>query len=61
MKITDIKTVYLRLPHTEVSGDNLQDLLIVYVHTDAGITGIGEVHTNPLGARAIIESPGYQT
>lgn len=61
MKISDIKTRYLRLPHTSVSGDNLQDLLIVEVRTDTGLSGIGEVHTNPLAARAIIETAGYHT
>jgi L-alanine-DL-glutamate epimerase-like enolase superfamily enzyme len=44
-----------------VSGDNLQDLLIVEVLTDEGITGLGEVHTNPDAARAIIDGSGYHT
>ena len=61
MKITDIRTRFLRLPEPSVSGDNLQDLLIVTVHTDSGLTGIGEVHTNPLAARAIIEYSGFHT
>jgi L-rhamnonate dehydratase len=61
MKITDIRTRFLRLPDPAISGDNLQDLLIVEVHTNAGITGIGEVHTNPLAARAIIDSIGFHT
>jgi L-alanine-DL-glutamate epimerase-like enolase superfamily enzyme len=61
MKITDIRTRYLKLPTTTVNGDNLQDLLVVEVLTDAGITGIGEVHTNPLAARAIIDCAGYHT
>jgi L-alanine-DL-glutamate epimerase-like enolase superfamily enzyme len=61
MKITDIRTRLLRLPEPSVSGDNLQDLLIVEVLTDAGISGIGEVHTNPLAARAIIDYAGYHT
>jgi L-rhamnonate dehydratase len=61
MKITDIQTRYFRLPEPSLSGDNLQDLLIVAVHTDAGLTGIGEVHTNPLAAREIIEYVGFHT
>jgi L-rhamnonate dehydratase len=61
MKITDIRTRLLRLPEPSLSGDNLQDLLIVEVLTDQGITGIGEVHTNPLAARAIIDYSGYHT
>jgi L-alanine-DL-glutamate epimerase-like enolase superfamily enzyme len=61
MKITDIRTRFLRLPAPSVSGDNLQDLLIVEVHTDAGLIGIGEVHTNQLAARAIIDAAGFHT
>jgi L-rhamnonate dehydratase len=61
MKITDIRTRLLRLPQPSVSGDNLQDLLIVEVLTDQGTTGIGEVHTNPAAARAIIDYVGYHT
>src|ERR1700676_5433147 len=61
MKITDIRTRFMRLPEQTVSGDNLQDLLIVEVLTDAGLTGIGEVHTNPVAARAIINTAGFHT
>jgi len=61
MKITDIRTRFLRLPELEVSGDNLQDLLILTVHTDCDLTGIGEVHTNPLAARAILDYAGFHT
>jgi L-rhamnonate dehydratase len=61
MKITDVRTRFLALPTPEISGDNLQDLLIVEVHTNTGLTGIGEVHTNPLAARAIIDTAGYHT
>ena len=31
--------------------------MIILVHTDAGITGIGEAHTNPLVSKAILEAP----
>jgi len=61
MKITDVRTRYLKLPAVSVCGDNLQDLLIVEVVTDSGLIGIGEVHTNPLAARVIIEGAGYHT
>jgi len=57
MKITDIETIILRLPEVLPNGDGLQDVLIIRVHTDAGIVGLGEVHTSPLVARAIIEAP----
>jgi len=61
MKIIDIRTRYIKLPNAVVNGDNLQDLLIIEVLTDAGITGIGEVHTNPVAARAIIDYQGSHT
>jgi L-alanine-DL-glutamate epimerase-like enolase superfamily enzyme len=38
-----------------------QDSLVVAVHTDAGITGIGECDVNPWMAKACIEAPGTHT
>jgi L-alanine-DL-glutamate epimerase-like enolase superfamily enzyme len=38
--------------------DGSQDDLVVLVHTDEGITGIGEVDSAPEAVRAIIEAPG---
>jgi L-alanine-DL-glutamate epimerase-like enolase superfamily enzyme len=43
------------------NGDGLQDVLIVQVHTDSGVTGIGEAHTMPLALRAIIDAPVSQS
>jgi L-alanine-DL-glutamate epimerase-like enolase superfamily enzyme len=60
MKITDIETTMLRLPEVSPVGDGLQDVLIIRVHTDEGITGIGEAHTCPLVLKAIIEAPVSQ-
>jgi L-alanine-DL-glutamate epimerase-like enolase superfamily enzyme len=57
MKITDIETIILRLPEAVPNGDGLQDVLIVRVHTDTGITGIGEAHTSPQVVKAIIDAP----
>ena len=57
MKITDVETIYLRLPSVEQRTDSGQDALIVRVHTDAGITGIGEVDSSPLAVRGAIEGP----
>jgi L-rhamnonate dehydratase len=58
MKITDVETIYLRLPDVDaLRCDGTQDALIILVHTDEGITGIGEVDTAPTVARAIIEAP----
>ncbi|ACZ43407.1 Mandelate racemase/muconate lactonizing protein [Thermobaculum terrenum ATCC BAA-798] len=58
MRITDVEAIYLRLPEVDPSrADGTQDTLLVRVHTDEGITGVGEVDSSPLVARAAIEAP----
>src|SRR5215467_15458695 len=57
MKITDIETIVLRLPEVKPIGDGCQSILLVRIRTDEGVTGIGEVHTNPTVSKAIIEAP----
>lgn len=57
MKITRVEPLYLKLPTINERCDGSQDTLIVRVHTDAGITGIGEVDSSPSVAKAIIEAP----
>jgi L-alanine-DL-glutamate epimerase-like enolase superfamily enzyme len=57
MKITDVEAIYLRLPQVKEQCDSGQDALIVKVHTDAGITGIGEVDSNPMAVKGAIEGP----
>src|SRR5947209_16327548 len=57
MKITRVEPIHLRLPDVNERADGSQDTLIVKVHTDVGITGVGEVDSSPAVARAIIEAP----
>ncbi|MEX2540737.1 MAG: mandelate racemase/muconate lactonizing enzyme family protein [Trueperaceae bacterium] len=57
MKITDVQAIYLSLPTIAKRSDGTQDALIVKVTTDAGITGVGEVDSSPLAAKAAIEAP----
>jgi L-alanine-DL-glutamate epimerase-like enolase superfamily enzyme len=58
MKITDIETVILRMPEPVLpNGDNLQDMLIIRIHTDEGLVGIGEAHTSPTVLKAVIDAP----
>ena len=58
MKITDIETIILRHPEPVLpNGDNLQDVLIIRIHTDEGLVGIGEAHTSPTVLKAIIDAP----
>lgn len=59
MKITDIECHILVVPHLkEDATSSSQDDLLVLVHTDEGISGIGETDTGPWLARAAIEAPG---
>jgi L-alanine-DL-glutamate epimerase-like enolase superfamily enzyme len=57
MKITRVEPIHLRLPTVTERCDGSQETLIVRVHTDAGITGVGEVDSSSLVAKAIIEAP----
>ncbi|MCS7222209.1 MAG: mandelate racemase/muconate lactonizing enzyme family protein [Anaerolineae bacterium] len=58
MKITEIEAICLRLPEVDATRcDGTQDTLVVRVHTDEGITGIGEVDSVPLVCKAVIEAP----
>jgi L-alanine-DL-glutamate epimerase-like enolase superfamily enzyme len=61
MKITGVEAIYLRQPEVKFQCDSGQDALIVKVHTDAGITGIGEVDSSPLGVKGIIDGPFSHT
>ncbi len=57
MKITDVEALHLRIPGVEEIADGTQDVLIVRVHTDSGLVGIGEVSSQSYVCKAIIEAP----
>jgi L-alanine-DL-glutamate epimerase-like enolase superfamily enzyme len=57
VKITDLEAIHLRLPDVAEIADGTQDVLVVKVHTDAGLTGIGEVTSQSYVCKAIIEAP----
>ena len=57
MKITRVEAIHLRLPDVNERCDGSQETLVVRVHTDAGITGIGEADSSSAVAKAIIEAP----
>ena len=62
MKITGIDCHVLLDPEYDVgSTSSAQDDIVVEVHTDDGISGIGESDVNPWIARACIEAPGTHT
>jgi len=58
MKITDVEAIVLRQPALDQAiADGSQDDLVVRVHTDAGVVGIGEVDSAPEVVKAVIEAP----
>ena len=57
MKITDIRCEILKQPTIEMVGDGSQDTVVIFVDTDAGITGIGEVDSSPYVVKSIVECP----
>jgi len=59
LKITRIDCHVLVVPdYDDRACSSAQDNIVVVVHTDEGITGIGETDTNPWVARACIQARG---
>ena len=62
MKITDVECHILLVPEVDKDAtSSAQDDIVVLVHTDEGITGIGETDVSPWIAKAAIEAPGTHT
>ncbi len=62
IRITDIECHILLVPDVRADvTSSAQDNIVVLIHTDAGITGIGETDVNPWVAKAAIESPSTHT
>ena len=58
MKITDVETLILRQASVDdTRADGGQDTLVVRVHTDEGLCGVGEVDSSPEMAAAAIHAP----
>ncbi len=62
MRITDVEAIELRLPEKEMTGyphraSPAGNTLIVKIHTDEDIVGIGEVESSARVAKAVIEAP----
>lgn len=58
MKITKVEAIPLRAKQVDATAnDGAQETIIVRVHTDAGITGIGEVDASPHMVKAVLEAP----
>ena len=51
MKITRVEAIHLRLPDVNERCDGSQETLVVRVHTDDGLVGVGEADSlRPLRA-----------
>lgn len=61
MKITDVETIHLSLPDIAHECNGTQDALLVKIHTDEGLVGIGEVDSSPTVVRAIFDAPFSHT
>jgi L-rhamnonate dehydratase len=57
VKITDVEVAYLKIPAIAEIANGTQDCAVVFVHTDEGITGIGEAESSPRVAKAIVDAP----
>jgi L-alanine-DL-glutamate epimerase-like enolase superfamily enzyme len=56
MKITDVEAIHLRLPEVAEIADGTQDVLVVKIHTDAGLVGVGEVTSQSYVCKAVFEA-----
>ena len=57
MKITRIEPIGLSTRTEQNVADGTQDALLILVHTDTGLTGVGEADTSPWVGRAALEAP----
>jgi L-alanine-DL-glutamate epimerase-like enolase superfamily enzyme len=62
LKITEVECHVLLAPDFDVTfTSSAQDSLVVVIHTDGGVSGVGECDANPWMAKACIEAPGTHT
>jgi len=58
MKITEVEAIHLSIPNIDATQcDGTQDTLLIRIHTDEGIVGVGEVDSSPLVAKAVVDAP----
>jgi L-rhamnonate dehydratase len=59
VRITDVEAIVLRQPVLDDGiADGSQDDLVIKIHTDEGIVGIGEVDSAPEAVQALVKAPG---
>lgn len=57
MKIASVEALHMRAPKVELKADGTQEVLVVRIVTDTGLTGHGEAVSNATVAKAIVEAP----
>jgi len=58
MKITKVEAIPLRISDLDwTRADGIQDDVVVRIHTDAGITGVGEADSSPAVVKALVDAP----
>ena len=57
MKISAVEPIHLRVPVVEAIPDGTLDVLVVLIHTDEGLTGIGEVTSQSYVCKACFDAP----
>jgi len=62
VRIIDVECHVLLDPDYDIGAtSSAQDDIVVEIHTDEGISGVGETDVNPWMARAAIQAPGTHT
>jgi len=62
LKITEIECHVLLAPdYDKGNTSSAQDSFVVVIHTDGGVSGVGECDANPWMAKACVEAPGTHT
>jgi L-rhamnonate dehydratase len=58
MRITRVEAIPLRIPALDWRrADGIQDDVVIRVHTDAGITGVGEADASPEVVKVLVDAP----
>lgn len=57
MKITEVEAIGLSAGTERSVADGTQDALLIRIHTDEGIAGVGEADTSPLVGKAVLDAP----
>jgi L-alanine-DL-glutamate epimerase-like enolase superfamily enzyme len=58
VRITEVEAIVLANPQVDpVACDSAQDAVVVRIHSDEGLVGIGEVDATPVVVKAFLEAP----